>query len=259
MSHFPPLRTVAVADTRYYKFVGECRQCGDGAGGKVVNLLLFAALVALWIGVNRFLCESLESLDVRACAHRTRISIHAHHNTRTQTGLLGVRPDEQRDRKLQRQVASRLQRIRAAHIFRLGLRCRHHQFRCRPRLDCAAVCTCKQLWLVVQDALHRRAGDGISACSWPFLSSLPLAISRLCGCTSCRPSSASISREAAYSARRNLRMLDHGFRCRCLSCTRCAMQPCLRHWRLSTSSISRYRATRSPCFSALNSEMGRAF
>ena len=140
MSHFPPLRTVAVADTRYYKFVGECRQCGDGAGGKVVNLLLFAALVALWIGVNRFLCESLESLDVRACAHRTRISIHAHHNTRTQTGLLGVRPDEQRDRKLQRQVASRLQRIRAAHIFRLGLRCRHHQFRCRPRLDCAALC-----------------------------------------------------------------------------------------------------------------------
>ena len=44
--------------------MGNCVQCDDGVQGKVINLLLLAAMVATWIGVNIFLCESLESVDV---------------------------------------------------------------------------------------------------------------------------------------------------------------------------------------------------
>ncbi len=171
---------------RYYKLAGQCMQCADGAGGKIYNLLLYAALVVLWILVNHFLCESLESVDVRthtlartltsgqlarihastcaharahthACAralshtqHTLTLHMHAHtthtytHNTRShtptqrlahrahahtrthrarthtprtrthraharmhaRTGLSGVRPDEQRDRKFRHPMAS---------------------------------------------------------------------------------------------------------------------------------------------------------
>jgi hypothetical protein len=49
---------------RYYKFVGNCVQCGDGVLGKIINLALLATMVATWIGVNHFLCASLESVDV---------------------------------------------------------------------------------------------------------------------------------------------------------------------------------------------------
>ena len=61
LSLFIPLVTSVL---RYYKFVGNCVRCDDGVQGKVINLLLLVALVATWIGVNRFLCESLESVDV---------------------------------------------------------------------------------------------------------------------------------------------------------------------------------------------------
>jgi hypothetical protein len=63
-SAWSPFVTTRSFYLRYYKFVGNCVQCDDGVQGKVINLLLLAAMVATWIGVNHFLCESLESVDV---------------------------------------------------------------------------------------------------------------------------------------------------------------------------------------------------
>ena len=48
----------------YYKFVGQCVQCGDGFVGYFVNVLLMGTMIGIWFLFNFVLCEYLESVDI---------------------------------------------------------------------------------------------------------------------------------------------------------------------------------------------------